>query len=231
MACWLDGTLRMRRRRGCCNRRGLGGSEIQTLTLAVGRRRTRARCAGRSRRATSSPISTVRSAPWSHRTWLARSGFRPPNSLDFIAAVRPRWAIFSARHQYGHPRAIAAERYIASGMQPECLLQTDRWDDERPEAEWDFGRVNNSTDPVGDEHIENTLPASGDPVVQYVGGSPPVCAAISPATPPANVGPVVKKSGSGICHSQSSPWYHRTRNFEPFDSVEACIQSGGRLPR
>ena len=42
---------------------------------------------------------------------------------------------------------------------------------------------------------------------------------------------VVKMSNSGICHPPQSSWYHRTKTFQPFDSVEACLDSGGRLPK
>lgn len=40
--------------------------------------------------------------------------------------------------------------------------------------------------------------------------------------------PVVKMSKSGICHTQDSPYYLKTSNFTGFDSVEACIEAGGR---
>ncbi|WNC70076.1 HNH endonuclease family protein [Thalassotalea nanhaiensis] len=42
---------------------------------------------------------------------------------------------------------------------------------------------------------------------------------------------LVKKSKSGICHSQESSYYNRTKNFTAFDSLESCINSGGRLPK
>lgn len=41
----------------------------------------------------------------------------------------------------------------------------------------------------------------------------------------------VKKSQSGICHDVSSKSYHRTKNFETFSTVDACLDSGGRLPK
>lgn len=48
-------------------------------------------------------------------------------------------------------------------------------------------------------------------------------------TPPAlAAGPPVKKSTSGICHERGSSFYERTKNFEPYESMEACVQSGGR---
>lgn len=42
---------------------------------------------------------------------------------------------------------------------------------------------------------------------------------------------VVKLSSSGICHDENSSSYDRTRNYTPFNSIEACLESGGRLPK
>lgn len=42
---------------------------------------------------------------------------------------------------------------------------------------------------------------------------------------------VVKMSTSGLCHPPQSSWYERTKNFQAFDSLEACLDSGGRLPQ
>lgn len=42
---------------------------------------------------------------------------------------------------------------------------------------------------------------------------------------------VVKMSNGGICHQPQSSWYDRTKNFQPFDSIEACLAAGGRLPK
>jgi hypothetical protein len=42
---------------------------------------------------------------------------------------------------------------------------------------------------------------------------------------------IVKKSRSGICHDPSSRWYAQTANYTAFDSLEACLRSGGRLPK
>ena len=41
---------------------------------------------------------------------------------------------------------------------------------------------------------------------------------------------VVKKSDSGICHDASSSSYSNTKKFTPFDSIDACVKSGGKLP-
>ena len=51
-----------------------------------------------------------------------------------------------------------------------------------------------------------------------------------PATAQAVI-PAVKKSNSGICHPEGSRHYGRTKNFVEFDSLQACIDSGGRLPK
>ncbi len=41
----------------------------------------------------------------------------------------------------------------------------------------------------------------------------------------------VKKSKSGVCHCPGGQFYNRTSNYEEFDSVQACIDSGGRQPK
>lgn len=41
----------------------------------------------------------------------------------------------------------------------------------------------------------------------------------------------IKKTSSGICHPPESSYYERTQNFRAFDSVDACLASGGRLPK
>ena len=41
---------------------------------------------------------------------------------------------------------------------------------------------------------------------------------------------VIKKSNSGLCHPPQSSWYERTKNYQPYDSLDACLDSGGELP-
>jgi hypothetical protein len=43
--------------------------------------------------------------------------------------------------------------------------------------------------------------------------------------------PKVKQSSSGICHDNSSGSFNRTKNYIPFDTIAACIDTGGRLPK
>lgn len=51
------------------------------------------------------------------------------------------------------------------------------------------------------------------------------------ASPSFAAQPAVKLSNSGICHDESSAFYSRTKNYTVFDSIEACLSSGGRLPK
>lgn len=43
--------------------------------------------------------------------------------------------------------------------------------------------------------------------------------------------PVVKKSRAGICHERGSPGYEQTIHFKAFGTIQACLKSGGRLPK
>ncbi len=52
-----------------------------------------------------------------------------------------------------------------------------------------------------------------------------VCVSCDSANPP------VKKSRTGICHEYKSKYYDQTKHFEVFQSLDECINSGGRLPK
>jgi hypothetical protein len=41
----------------------------------------------------------------------------------------------------------------------------------------------------------------------------------------------VKKSTTGICHAPGSTYYNRTKNFTPYNTLQECLDSGGRLPK
>ena len=41
----------------------------------------------------------------------------------------------------------------------------------------------------------------------------------------------IKKSNSGICHCPGGQYYERTSRYSAFDSIEACLASGGRHPK
>ncbi len=41
----------------------------------------------------------------------------------------------------------------------------------------------------------------------------------------------VKMSQGGICHDSSSRHYARLKNFNPYSSIQACLNDGGRAPK
>ena len=43
--------------------------------------------------------------------------------------------------------------------------------------------------------------------------------------------PAVKKSEQGICHERGSATYKRTKHYDSFDTMDACLASGGRLAK
>ena len=45
------------------------------------------------------------------------------------------------------------------------------------------------------------------------------------------VAQAVKKSRSGICHCSGGQFYDRTSNFTAFETIDACLASGGREPK
>ena len=44
-------------------------------------------------------------------------------------------------------------------------------------------------------------------------------------------GSAVKMSDSGICHDVSSRHYERVKNFKPYQSMQECLDAGGRKPK
>ena len=58
-----------------------------------------------------------------------------------------------------------------------------------------------------------------------------LCFLVLSALPLMGAADVVKKSGSGICHGPQSPWYDVVKNYQGFESLRRCTQSGGRLPK
>jgi hypothetical protein len=72
--------------------------------------------------------------------------------------------------------------------------------------------------------------------ITYPRQAPEYICAGNPFSAPASVvksasGGVVKKSKNGICHDTSSWSYKRTKRFIAFESLEDCLDSGGRLPK
>ena len=72
-----------------------------------------------------------------------------------------------------------------------------------------------------------TPPTTNIPVT-----TPPVTTSVktTPATPSTAL-PAVKKSSTGLCHAQGTRYYAQTLKYTPYDSIEACLASGGKLPK
>jgi len=84
----------------------------------------------------------------------------------FIQAVSPQFVIFSAGHDYEHPRAAAAQRYLTNGVQLQNMFRTDLGDDEGGD-EWSHGRVAGQVDPPADDDVDILLSEAGDVAVAY----------------------------------------------------------------
>lgn len=52
-----------------------------------------------------------------------------------------------------------------------------------------------------------------------------MCAVALAAEPP------VKMSRNGICHPKGGTYYSRTKHYIPYDTMQACLASGGRAPK
>lgn len=88
------------------------------------------------------------------------------SSEQFIEAVSPEYVIFSAGHEYEHPRAKTVARYTAAGIQEQNIFRTDRGDDEGS-REWNYLRKKNTVDGTGDDDVEIRISASGAINVGY----------------------------------------------------------------
>lgn len=87
------------------------------------------------------------------------------SSTCFIDAVDPDWVVFSAGHEFQHPRQITADRYLDHGLSPSHLLRTDLGDNEG-ETEWSLG-ASSHRDIPGDEDVEIKIHADGTVQVAY----------------------------------------------------------------
>lgn len=58
----------------------------------------------------------------------------------------------------------------------------------------------------------------------------PAAPAPKPRPAPASGGSV-KKSRTGICHAPGTTYYNQTKHFTPYGSLQACLDSGGRMPK
>jgi len=71
-------------------------------------------------------------------------------------------------------------------------------------------------------------PAAAQPVAPAPTPQPAPTPTPTPA--PAATSGVVKKSTSSICHAPGTTYYNRTTNFTPYNTLDECLASGGRMP-
>lgn len=90
------------------------------------------------------------------------------SSTCFIQAVNPDFVVFSAGHDYEHPRTATADRYHAAGVPWTHMYRTDLGDAEGG-GEWTRGRVAGCTDPRGDDDVDIVIRADGTVAVAYRG--------------------------------------------------------------
>ena len=90
------------------------------------------------------------------------------SSLCFIKAVDPAFVIFSSGHQYNHPRAEVANRYISHGVSLKEMFRTDRGDDEEGDKEWKHEYIKDCQDSAGDDDVEIILHSNGEQRVFYL---------------------------------------------------------------
>lgn len=103
--------------------------------------------------------STIMTAP--------HHGGNNGSSSCFIEAVSPEWVIFSSGHDHGHPRQLAADRYLARGVAANKMLRTDRGDDEG-DKEWDAGAILGCSDRPGDDDVVVLMPKTRRPTVKFL---------------------------------------------------------------
>ena len=62
--------------------------------------------------------------------------------------------------------------------------------------------------------------------------TPPTNTSINTTAPTTNITmPMIKKSSSGLCHAQGTRYYAQTLKYTAYASIEACLASGGKLPK
>jgi beta-lactamase superfamily II metal-dependent hydrolase len=88
------------------------------------------------------------------------------SSRCFIDAVSPSFVVFSSGHDFGHPRAEAAQRYLDHGVAVTHMFRTDRGDDEGAQ-EWSHLRVAGCQDGKGDDDVEIVIRENGSVEVEY----------------------------------------------------------------
>ncbi|MFW9641594.1 MBL fold metallo-hydrolase [Vibrio parahaemolyticus] len=95
-------------------------------------------------------------------------GANNASSSCLLRAISPSYIVFSAGHNYQHPRVKTVERITNILDIPESnMFRTDRGDDEG-HKEWDYMRIDNCKDKPGDDDIEIMISPSSELTVDYL---------------------------------------------------------------
>ncbi|MFA5129735.1 MAG: thermonuclease family protein [Patescibacteria group bacterium] len=76
--------------------------------------------------------------------------------------------------------------------------------------------------------------ATDSPTVQSEPLMPSSVSSSSSSSKPSSAtsdGPAVKKSKSNICHLKGTTYYFQTKEYTAYDTIQACLDSGGRMPK
>jgi micrococcal nuclease len=104
--------------------------------------------------------------------------------------------------------------------------ETQKYAKSKSHGLWSSSTCNGKKQKPAPKPQSNSSPApSPQPAPRPISAPQPRPAASAPSS-----SGVVKKSTSDICHAPGTTYYSRTTNFTPYNSVQACLNSGGRLP-
>ena len=123
---------------------------------------------------------------------------------------------------------------VANGLLPEARAQRCPTEYAQIRRSW-YQLLGNHLKRRLDAPEEATAPGTAVPPLPTVAETLGTDVAKQPEVPGTEVtkqsAPAVEMSRSGICYEAGTGRYDRIQNFEPFNSLEDCLNSGGRLPR
>jgi competence protein ComEC len=95
-------------------------------------------------------------------------GANNASSLCFITAVAPKYVIFPAGHNHGHPALATKLRYTNFGIQEANLFRTDLNDvEESSPFDWEDNTKSGCKDKSGDDDVMVKILSSGEISVNY----------------------------------------------------------------
>ncbi len=107
--------------------------------------------------------------------------------------------------QYQGDQPLADRAVYAEAESAARILRIGLWSDANATPPWDYRR--------GGDLVAATAASDKKDAPQGSGAGP------------------VKMSKTGICHAPGTTYYGRTQNYTPYPTLDACLKSGGRLPK